>query len=65
VREVRARAAELGAVEALSKPFDLNQVVAAVGRWIRVGPPVPSSASLYRPPASIYMIVAFADDDPN
>jgi len=38
-REVRARATELGAVEALSKPFDLNQVVAAVGRWIRVGPP--------------------------
>jgi CheY-like chemotaxis protein len=38
-REVRARAAELGAVEALSKPFDLNQVVAAVGRWSRVGPP--------------------------
>ena len=38
-REVRARAAELGAVEALSKPFDLNQVVAAVGRWSRAGLP--------------------------
>src|SRR6187200_540431 len=38
-REVRARAAELGAVEALSKPFDLNQVVAAVGRWIEPSPP--------------------------
>jgi two-component system chemotaxis response regulator CheY len=36
-REARARAAELGAVEALSKPFDLNQVIAAVGRWIRSG----------------------------
>jgi CheY-like chemotaxis protein len=39
-REVRARADELGAVEALSKPFDLNQVIAAVGRWIR---PIPST----------------------
>ncbi len=39
-REVRARAAELGAVEALSKPFDLNHVVAAVGRWIEPGPSV-------------------------
>ena len=37
-REVRARAAELGAVEALSKPFDLDQVVAAVGHWIERGP---------------------------
>ena len=36
-REARARAAGLGAVEALSKPFDLNQVIAAVGRWIRSG----------------------------
>ena len=33
-REARARAAELGAVEALSKPFDLDEVIAAVGRWI-------------------------------
>jgi len=32
-REARRRAAELGAVEALSKPFDLNRVVEAVGRW--------------------------------
>ena len=37
-REARARAAELGAVEAVSKPFDLSQVVAAVGRWIKRGP---------------------------
>ena len=37
-REVRARADELGAVEAMSKPFDLGQVVAAVGRWIGRGP---------------------------
>jgi CheY-like chemotaxis protein len=36
-REARARAAELGAVEALSKPFDLSQVVAAVGRWTDAG----------------------------
>jgi CheY-like chemotaxis protein len=36
-REVRARAAELGAVEALSKPFDLSQVLASVGRWIEPG----------------------------
>ena len=36
-REVRARAAELGAVEALSKPFDLGQMIAAVGRWIEPG----------------------------
>jgi two-component system, chemotaxis family, chemotaxis protein CheY len=33
-REVRARAAELCAVEALSKPFELHEVVEAVGRWI-------------------------------
>jgi len=32
-REARIRAHELGAVEALSKPFELDQVVAAVGRW--------------------------------
>jgi len=37
-REARARADELGAVEALSKPFDLNQVIAAVGRRIQAGP---------------------------
>jgi two-component system chemotaxis response regulator CheY len=36
-REVRARAAELGAVEALSKPFDLGQMLAAVGRWMDSG----------------------------
>ncbi len=36
-REARARAAELGAVEALSKPFDLNHVLAAVERWIESG----------------------------
>ena len=33
-REVRRRAAEIGAVEALSKPFDLNDVIDAVGRWV-------------------------------
>ncbi|MDP8921351.1 MAG: response regulator [Chloroflexota bacterium] len=33
--EARARAAELGAVEALTKPFNLDQMVATVGRWIR------------------------------
>jgi two-component system chemotaxis response regulator CheY len=33
-REARARADELDAVEALTKPFDLDQVVEAVGRWI-------------------------------
>ena len=38
-REARARADELGAVEALSKPFDLGQVIAAVGRWARSVPP--------------------------
>ena len=32
-REARARADELEAVEAISKPFDLDEVVAAVGRW--------------------------------
>jgi two-component system, chemotaxis family, chemotaxis protein CheY len=36
-REARARAAELGAVEALSKPFDLGQVLAAVERCITPG----------------------------
>ena len=34
-REARLRATELGAVEALSKPFDLNDVVGAVGRWVK------------------------------
>jgi CheY-like chemotaxis protein len=38
-REARARADELGAVEALSKPFDLNQVIAAVRRRVQAGPP--------------------------
>jgi two-component system, chemotaxis family, chemotaxis protein CheY len=33
-REARARADELGAVEAMSKPFELNHVIEAVGRWI-------------------------------
>ena len=33
----RARADELGAVEALSKSFELDYVIAAVGRWIRSG----------------------------
>ena len=37
-REVRARADELDAVEAMSKPFDLDHVIAAVGRWIRPSP---------------------------
>jgi DNA-binding response OmpR family regulator len=37
-REVRARAADLGALEAVSKPFDLDQVVAAVARWIESDP---------------------------
>ena len=37
-REARVRAAELGAVEALSKPFDLSQLVAVVGRWTAPGP---------------------------
>jgi two-component system chemotaxis response regulator CheY len=37
-REVRTRAAELGAVAALSKPFELDQLVEAVGRWIRPPP---------------------------
>ena len=32
-REARARAGELEAVEAIAKPFDLDEVVAAVGRW--------------------------------
>jgi CheY-like chemotaxis protein len=36
-REARTRASELGAVEALSKPFDLDQVVDAVVRWIGRG----------------------------
>ena len=34
-REARARAAELGAVAALSKPFDLADVIGAVERWVR------------------------------
>ena len=38
-REARARAGELGAVQAISKPFDLDEVVAAVGRWSQ--PPSP------------------------
>jgi CheY-like chemotaxis protein len=36
-REARARARDLGAVEALTKPFDLNQVFAAVERWTEPG----------------------------
>ena len=36
-REARARADELGAVQAISKPFDLDEVIAAVGRWSRPG----------------------------
>jgi two-component system chemotaxis response regulator CheY len=48
-REARARAAELGAVEALSKPFDLGELVAAVGRWASPDPPV-ASPSRARPP---------------
>ena len=32
-REARTRAHELGAVAALSKPFELDQVIAAVERW--------------------------------
>ncbi len=32
-REMRARTRELQAVEAISKPFDLDDVVAAVERW--------------------------------
>jgi CheY-like chemotaxis protein len=36
-REARARARDLGAVEALTKPFDLNQVFAAVKRWTEPG----------------------------
>lgn len=35
-REVSIRAAELGAREALSKPFELHLVVEAVERWIRL-----------------------------
>jgi CheY-like chemotaxis protein len=38
-REARARAAELGAVEALSKPFNLGDVIAAVERWARPDAP--------------------------
>jgi two-component system chemotaxis response regulator CheY len=34
-REVSFRTAELGAVEALGKPFELSRVVDAVGRWIQ------------------------------
>jgi len=34
-REVSVRADELGAVEALSKPFELGELVDAVERWIR------------------------------
>ena len=37
-REARARADELGAVEAMSKPFELNHVIETVGRWIRPSP---------------------------
>jgi two-component system, chemotaxis family, chemotaxis protein CheY len=33
-REARARADELGAVEAMTKPFELDHVIEAVGRWI-------------------------------
>jgi CheY-like chemotaxis protein len=40
-REARARAAELGAVEALSKPFDLDHVVDAVRRSIESRRPRP------------------------
>lgn len=38
-REARARAEELGAVEALSKPFDLGHVIAAVERRVSGGTP--------------------------
>ena len=38
-REARARAGELEAAQALSKPFDLDEVVAAVERWILPRPP--------------------------
>jgi CheY-like chemotaxis protein len=34
-REISFRADELGAVEALSKPFELTQLVDVVGRWVR------------------------------
>jgi len=34
-REARLQATELGAVEALSKPFELNDVIDAVERWAR------------------------------
>ena len=40
-REARARAGELGAVQAISKPFDLDEVVAAVGRWSQAPSPHP------------------------
>jgi CheY-like chemotaxis protein len=41
-REARARAGDLGAVEALTKPFDLNEVIEAVERWIETGPSAPA-----------------------
>ncbi len=39
--EARARAGELEAVEAISKPFDLDEVVAAAGRRALPGRPGP------------------------
>jgi CheY-like chemotaxis protein len=41
-REARTRAGDLGAVEALTKPFDLNQVIEVVERWIATGPSAPT-----------------------
>jgi two-component system response regulator MprA len=38
-RETSYRTAELEAVEALGKPFELTLVVEAVGRWISLIPP--------------------------
>jgi two-component system chemotaxis response regulator CheY len=37
-RDVKARAGELQAVAAISKPFDLDDIVAAVAQWCQASP---------------------------
>jgi len=48
-RKARARAAELGAVAALSKPFDLAEVTGALARWVHPGRPDPEWPRFQQP----------------
>jgi CheY-like chemotaxis protein len=45
-REATIRAAEMGAVEALSKPFELDDLIESIARWARPDPPGARPASL-------------------